>query len=155
MMYFLSKKKFSELCISGEPIFVKVKRTDVFKWSWKKGKDMQQAEQWKSLSSVQLFVNPLDNTVHGTLQATRLEWVAFPFSKGSSQPRNQTQVCTAGGCFTSWATREAQEYWSGSLSRLQGNFLTQESNQSLLHCRRILYQLSHQGSPAAGCYGLK
>jgi len=33
------------------------------------------------------------------------------------------------------------------LSLLQQMFLTQESNQSLLHCRRILYQLSHQGSP--------
>ena len=37
-----------------------------------------------------------------------LEWVAFPFSRGSSQPRNGTQVsCIAGGFFTSWATREA------------------------------------------------
>ena len=36
-----------------------------------------------------------------------LEWVAFPFSRGSSQPRNQTRVsCIAGGFFTSWATRE-------------------------------------------------
>ena len=35
----------------------------------------------------------------------------------------------------------------GSLSLLQGNFLTQESNQGLLHCRRILYQLSYPGSP--------
>ena len=35
----------------------------------------------------------------------------------------------------------------GSLSLLQGNFLTQESNQDLLHCRWILYQLSYQGSP--------
>ena len=34
----------------------------------------------------------------------------------------------------------------GSLSLLQGIFLTQESNQGLLHCRRILYQLSHKGS---------
>ena len=33
------------------------------------------------------------------------------------------------------------------VSQLQGNFLTQESNQGLLHCRRILYQLSYQGSP--------
>ena len=30
---------------------------------------------------------------------------------------------------------------------LQGIFLTQESNPGLLHCRQILYQLSHQGSP--------
>ena len=37
-----------------------------------------------------------------------LEWVASPFSRASSGPRNQTGVsCTAGGFFTSWATREA------------------------------------------------
>ena len=35
----------------------------------------------------------------------------------------------------------------GSLSLLQGIFLTQKLNQSLLHCRQILYQLSYQGSP--------
>ena len=35
----------------------------------------------------------------------------------------------------------------GSLSLLQGNFLTQELNRGLLHCWQILYQLSHQGSP--------
>ena len=35
----------------------------------------------------------------------------------------------------------------GSLLLLQGNFLTQESNWVLLYCRRILYQLSYQGSP--------
>ena len=51
---------------------------------------------------------PMDYTVQGILQARILEWVAFPFSRGSSQPRDQTQVsCTAGGLFTSWATREA------------------------------------------------
>ena len=36
----------------------------------------------------------------------------------------------------------------GGLSLLQEIFLTQESNRGLLHCRRILYQLSYQGSPA-------
>ena len=46
--------------------------------------------------------------VHGTLQARILEWVAVPFSRGSSQPRDRTQVShIAGGLFTSWATREA------------------------------------------------
>ena len=45
--------------------------------------------------------------------ATELH-LAFPFSRGSSQPRDQFQVSRiAGGFFTSWATREAQEYWSG------------------------------------------
>ena len=56
----------------------------------------------------------MDYTVHGIPQARILEWVAFPFSRGSSQPRDQTQVYSmAGGFFPSWATREAQEDWSG------------------------------------------
>ena len=50
----------------------------------------------------------MDYTVYGILQARILEWVAFPFSRGSSQPRDQAQVSRiAGGFFTSWATREA------------------------------------------------
>ena len=36
--------------------------------------------------------DPMDYTVHGILQARILEWVAFPFSRGSSQPRDRTQV---------------------------------------------------------------
>ena len=52
--------------------------------------------------------NPIDYTVHGILQARILEWVAFPFSRGFSRPRDQTQVsCIAGGFFTNWATGEA------------------------------------------------
>ena len=48
-------------------------------------------------------------TVHGVLQARILEWVAISFSRGSSQPRNQTQVsCIIGGLFTNGATRQAQ-----------------------------------------------
>ena len=40
----------------------------------------------------------MNYTVHGILQARILEWVAFPFSRGSSQPRDQTQVfCIASG----------------------------------------------------------
>ena len=62
-----------------------------------------------SLSCVQLFV-----TVHAILQARILEWVAFPFSRGYSQARDQTQVShIADRFFTSWATRETEEYWSG------------------------------------------
>jgi hypothetical protein len=44
----------------------------------------------------------MDYTVHGILQTRILEWVAFPFSWGSSQPRDQTQVIgIAVGFFTS------------------------------------------------------
>ena len=58
--------------------------------------------------------DPMDYIVHGILQARILEWVAVPFSRGSSQPRDWTQVSyIAGRFFTNWATREAQEYWSG------------------------------------------
>ena len=56
----------------------------------------------------------MDYTVHGIPQARILEWAAFLFSRGSSQPRDQTQVSLiAGRFFTSWATREAQEYSNG------------------------------------------
>ena len=47
------------------------------------------------------------SSVHGILQARILEWVAFPFSRGSSQPRDWTQVARIVGIFTIWATREA------------------------------------------------
>ena len=58
--------------------------------------------------------NLMDYTVYGILQARILEWVAFSFPRGSSQPRDRTQIsCTEGGFFTTWATREAHEYWSG------------------------------------------
>ena len=68
--------------------------------------------RWKLLSCAQLC-DPVDYTVHGILQTRIVEWVAFPFSRGPSQPRDWTQVsCIAGGIFTSWATREAQEHWS-------------------------------------------
>ena len=45
--------------------------------------------------------DPMDYRVHGILQARILEWVAFPFSRGSSQPRDRTQVSSiVGGFFT-------------------------------------------------------
>ena len=43
--------------------------------------------------------NSVDYTVHGILQARILEWVAFPFSRRSSQPRDQTQVSHIAGRF--------------------------------------------------------
>ena len=68
----------------------------------------------KVAQSCPTLCDPMDYRVHGILQARILERVAFPFSKGSSQLRDQTQVShIAGGFFTSWATREVQEYWSG------------------------------------------
>ena len=118
--------------------------------------------------------SPPGSSVHRILQARILEWVAIPFSRVSSQPRGTTWVsCITSRRFTLWATREAQSEsesrsvvsdslwpqwlhspWNspgkttgvGSLSLLQGIFPTQGSNPGLLHCRQILFQLSHKGS---------
>ena len=50
------------------------------------------------------------SSVHGILQARILEWVAISFSRGSSWPRDRTQVsCIAVRRFNLWATREAQK----------------------------------------------
>ena len=47
-------------------------------------------------------------SIHGILQARILECGAIAFSRGSSQPRDQTRVfCIGGRCFNFWATREA------------------------------------------------
>ena len=55
-----------------------------------KGKDAQ---------SCLTLCDPMDYTVHGILQARILEWVAFPFSRGSSQPGERTQVSRIMGRF--------------------------------------------------------
>ena len=67
----------------------------------------------KVAQSCLTLCDSMDYTVHAVLQARILEWVAFfPFSRGSSRPRDHTQVFRiAGGFFTSWATREAYLYW--------------------------------------------
>jgi len=75
--------------------------------------------------------DPIDYTVHGILQARILEWVAFPFSRGSSKPRDRTQVSyIAGGFFTCWATREALSFqrdmqilWEAHLKELINLFI--------------------------------
>ena len=52
--------------------------------------------------SCPILCDPMDFTVHRILQARILEWGAFPFSRGFSQPQDQTQVShIAGGFFTS------------------------------------------------------
>ena len=64
--------------------------------------DFQKTVKVKVSQLCLTLCNPMDYIVHGILQAKTLEWVAFPFSRGSSQPRDQIQVsCFAGGFFTS------------------------------------------------------
>ena len=113
------------------------------------------------------------SSIHGVFQARILEWFAISFSRGFSQSRDWTRISyTAGRLFTVWATREARSEsescsdlsgslrlhglyspWDspgqntevGSFSFLQGIFPTQGLKPVLLHCRQILYQLSHKG----------
>ena len=67
-----------------------------------------QSVKVKVAQSRPTLCDPMDYMDHGILQAKTLEWVAIPFSKGSSQLRDQTQVsCITGRLFTIWATREA------------------------------------------------
>ena len=60
----------------------------------------------KLFQSCPTLYDPMDcslpgSSVHGTLQARILEWVAIPLSRGSSRPRDRTWVsCFAGGFFT-------------------------------------------------------
>ena len=58
----------------------------------------------KATQSCPTLCDPVDYTAHGILQARILEWVAFPFSRGSSQPKDWTQVShIADGFFTIWS----------------------------------------------------
>ena len=115
---------------------MKKKRTEVF------------CVKVKVAQSCPTLCDPMDNRVHGILQARILEWVAFPFSRGSSQPRIKSRSPTLqADSLPAELPGKPKNTGVGSLSFLQGIFPTQESNRGLLHCRRILYQLSHKGSP--------
>ena len=71
-------------------------------------------------------------------------------SSSSSSSRDRTQVSCIAGRLPSEPSGKLKNTGVGTLSLLQGIFLTQESNWGLLICRWILYRLSYQGSPV-GC----
>ena len=98
----------------------------------------------KSLSFVSDSANPW------AIQARILEWVAFPFSRGSSQPKPGIKPRSPALQVDSLPAEpqgKPKNTGVNNLSHLQGIFPTQELNWGLLYCRRILYQLSYQGSP--------
>ena len=93
--------------------------------------------------------NPINYTAHGVLQARTLEWAAFPFSRDLSNPGIEPRSPTLWvDSLPAEPPGKPKKTGVGSLSLLQGIFLTQESNRGLLYRRRILYQLSYQGSPS-------
>ena len=116
-------------------------------WATKKSPWVSLKVKVKIIQSCPSLCNPLDYRLHGILQARILEWVAFPFSRRFSQPRDQTPVsCNAGDSLSAQPQGKTKNTGVGSLSLLQRIFLTQELNWGLLHCRWILYQLSYQGN---------
>ena len=98
----------------------------------------------KVAQSCLTLCNPMDYTVHGILQARILEWVAFPFSRVSSHHRIKPRSpALQADSLPAEPQGKPKNTGVGSLSLLQQIFLTQESNQGLLNCRWILYQLSY------------
>ena len=102
--------------------------------------------------------SPPGSSVHGILQARVLEWGAIVTSLLFFFPaRSEVKSFSRLRLFaTPWTVAlqaplsmgfSRQEYWSGVPCPPPGAFPTQGSNPDLLHCRQILYHLSHQGNP--------
>ena len=93
----------------------------------------------KVTQSCPTLCDPMDCIVPGILQASILEWVDVPFSRGSSQPRDWTTVSrTAGRFFTAEPSGKPKKTAVGSQSLLQGIFLTQEWDQDLKNLNKWL-----------------
>ena len=101
----------------------------------------------KITQSCPTLCNPMD--VHGILQARILEWIAFPFSRGSSNPGIEPRSpALQADSLPDEPQGKPKTTGVGSLSLLQQIFPIQELNWGLLHSKWILYQLSAQGSPS-------
>ena len=127
------------------------------------------ARSWPILCGA-MDCSPPGFTGHGIFQARIPEWVAYPLPQATGSSSQESSIYKEfkkripspedlpnSGIEPRSSTWQADSLPSeppgkpknkgvGSLSLLQGNFLTQESNWSLLHCRQILYQLNYPGS---------
>ena len=92
--------------------------------------------------------DPINYTVHGILQARIPKWVAFPslgdLLNPGIKPRSSALQADS---LPAEPPGKPKNTGVGSLSLLQGDLPDQESNQGLLHCWQILYQLSYEESP--------
>ena len=96
---------------------------------------------------------------YGILQARILEWVAISFSRGTSQPRDRTQVsCIVGRRFTLWATREALVVYADLNSNLEVVLCKRKRKKerkkvkslSSVRLFAIPWTVSYQGPPSMG-----
>ena len=95
------------------------------------------------------FVTPPGSSVHGISQARVSKWVAISFSNVTCKSEGCSVVSDSlqpHGLYCPWNS-PGKNTGVGSHSLLQGIFPTQRSNPGILHCRWLLYQLSHQESP--------
>ena len=106
----------------GEPLCTTVKS-----WTRPAGGPLKNHKEFRGKWVARLcttLYDPVDCSLpapspHGILQIRLLEWVAVPFFRASSQPRDRTHVSLiAGRFFTIWATREAQIFHHGGWGRL-------------------------------------
>ena len=101
----------------------------------------------KAAQSCPTLCDPMDYTVHGILQARILEWVAVPFSRVSSQPRDPTQVSCSAETSPAEPPGKPKNTGVDSLSLFQGIFPTEESNWSLQHLQAYSLLAELPGKP--------
>ena len=95
-----------------------------------------------------MYYSPPGSSVHGTVQARILEWAAFSFSRGSSGPRDQTDVsCIADRFFTFWATREPHASIIFLISWFVFTIITQFFSNRLLSPLHLFVLVSYYLAP--------
>ena len=127
--------------------FLTLPSTPNFFPSFSKGHGMSDftSPKWELLSRFRLFATPWNRPWNSPGQNTGMG--SHTLLQGISQPTDWTQVSQIAGRFLPGGSPgKPKNTGVGSLSLLQWIFPIQESNQGLLHCRWILYQLSYQGS---------
>ena len=115
-----------------------------------KVKQCKLAMKWSEVKVIQswLFVTP--QTIQSMGFSRPEYWSGYPFPSPGDLPSPGIEHRSPSLQMDSLPAEpqgKPKNTGVGILSLLQRIFLTQESNQGLLHCRQILYQLSHNGSP--------
>ena len=102
-------------------------------WTIKRGEGEGEVAQSCLTLCDPVDCSPPGFSVHGILQARILEWVTISFSRGSSQPRDRTQVSRIGGRrFNLWAKSWVPKNWCFQIVVLEVPWTARRSNQSIL-----------------------
>ena len=107
--------------------------------------DLKGKGKVKVAQSCPTLCDSMDYIVHGIPQARILEWVAFPFSRRSSQPRDRTQVShIAGGFFTNCAIKEALLWFECGLIITWSNIISAITGINALGWKRNLHSCGYR-----------